>query len=87
MRWNKDSAAELVSTAGGFKPACEKYDENIPPDLKNENATMQLCDASGNKVTIGRTQDGGWQYETTKQKVTVSSSGIVSNVEQIKQGG
>ncbi len=74
------SCSEIASTPNGFKAACEKYDNRLPPQLKGEYGALRLCDANGNEITISR-HGRGWVYETAACTVTVNDSGVVDNVQ------
>lgn len=79
--WNEKTCAEIVSTASGFKPACEEHDPNLPPQLKGENSAIELCDSNGNKVLIER-NGKDWKYTTESCTVTVNENGTVTRVQK-----
>lgn len=82
QQWPEYACSEIVSTAGGFKPACADKDPYLPDGLKGEYSAFALCDKNGNPVTIER-HNGGWRYTTATHQVTVSADGIAQSVRRL----
>lgn len=70
--------AEMVSTAGGFKPACENT-SSYPPALQGSTTGFTLCDANGNPVSI-ETNGRGWKITTQDYTAIVDEEFTVQSV-------
>ena len=70
--------AEMVSTAGGFKPACENT-SGYPPALQGSTTGFTLCDANGNPVSI-ETNGRGWKITTKDYTAIVDEEFTVQSV-------
>ena len=70
--------AEMVSTAGGFKPACENT-SSYPPALQGSTTGFTLCDANGNPVSV-ETNGRGWKITTQDYTAIVDEEFTVQSV-------
>ena len=70
--------AEMASTAGGFKPACENT-SGYPPALQGSTTGFTLCDANGNPVSI-ETNGRGWKITTKDYTAIVDEEFTVQSV-------
>ena len=70
--------AEIVATAGGFKPACENT-SSYPPALQGSTTGFTLCDAEGNPVDV-ETNGRGWKITTKDYTAIVDEEFTVQSV-------
>ena len=70
--------AEMVATAGGFKPACQDA-SGYPPNLQKETMGFTLCDAEGNPVDV-ETNGRGWKITTKDYTAIVDEEFTVQSV-------
>ncbi len=70
--------AEMVATAGGFKPACENT-SGYPPALQGSTTGFTLCDANGDPVSV-ETNGRGWKITTQDYTAIVDEEFNVQSV-------
>ena len=70
--------AEMVATAGGFKPACENT-SGYPPALQGSTTGFTLCDANGDPVSV-ETNGRGWKITTKDYTAIVDEEFNVQSV-------
>ena len=70
--------AEMVATAGGFKPACENT-SGYPPALQGSTTGFTLCDANNNPVSV-ETNGRGWKITTKDYTAIVDEEFNVQSV-------